>query len=59
MARKHQPVKTKYPNIYEIITAENKSEYLATWTQKGRQYPQKKPYETFLDVLRQNRQTPH
>ena len=41
MARKHQLVKTKYPNIYEITTAEDRTEYLATWTQKGRQYPQK------------------
>ncbi len=41
MARKNKPIKTDYPNIYEILTNEGKKEYLATWTQKGRQYPQK------------------
>ena len=41
MARKNAPKKTKYANIYEVITANGNKEYLATWTQHGRQYPQK------------------
>ncbi len=41
MARKNKPEKTKYNNIYEVTTAEGKKEFLATWTQHGRQYPQK------------------
>ncbi len=41
MARKNKPEKTKYSNIYEVETVEGKKEYLATWTQRGRQYPQK------------------
>lgn len=41
MARKNKPIKTKYSNIYEIITSNDEKEFLATWTQRGRQYPQK------------------
>jgi hypothetical protein len=41
MARKHKPIKTKYHNIYEVETGDGGKEYLATWTQKGRQYFQK------------------
>jgi integrase len=41
MARKHKPTKTKYHNIYEVETVDGGKEYLATWTQKGRQYFQK------------------
>jgi len=50
MARKHQPVKTKYANIYEITTAEDNTEYLANWTQNGRQYPQKNFTKLFGDT---------
>jgi len=41
MARLNKPIPTKYKNIYETTNNSNKTEYLATWTQKGRQYPQK------------------
>lgn len=41
MARTNKPLRTKYKNIYEVQNNANKKEYLATWTQKGRQYPQK------------------
>jgi len=40
MARKYQPKKI-CANIYEVVTAEGKKEYLATWTQKGRRYVEK------------------
>ncbi len=38
MSRKHEPLKTKYQNIFEIIASNSKKEYLARWTQQGRQY---------------------
>ncbi len=41
MARKNKIEKTKYPNIYEVLTVQGDKEYLATWSQRGRQYPQK------------------
>jgi len=41
MARKHKVEKTKYSNIYKVENVEGKTEFLATWTQRGRQYPQK------------------
>jgi len=41
MARKNKAEKTKYSNIYKVENIEGKTEFLATWTQRGRQYPQK------------------
>ncbi len=37
----NKPKKTKYPNIYVVTAANGNKEFLATWTQHGRQYPQK------------------
>ncbi len=41
MARKNKPDKTKYQNIYEIKNSANEKEYLARWSQNGRQYTPK------------------
>lgn len=41
MARVNKPQLTNYSNIYEVQNSTNKKEYIATWTQNGRQYPQK------------------
>lgn len=57
MARKNQPVKTDYANIYEIKNAEGKIEYLATWTQKGRQYRQKNFTKLFGDTTAKQAET--
>jgi len=41
MARINKLALTGYKNIYEVQSGANKKEYVATWTQNGRQYPQK------------------